>query len=404
MPVVTAAAYEDLRGRARGRFEQLSTAAAFAPEKELARLCDRALEEIDVLSLDAYPAAPRVVEDAAVPDGLVAGVPDGSAEEKATTWVVPLRAFEDLRARALGRLQGIRGMVRRSSSSELEAACDLAAEALPPWGDESWEQARKARHGGGDYRDATWTPVAGRPDDPAPGVADGVRRQQFAHGHPVEEPDESSVHWQAGYETGRAHERQAPRMSDEIRLPGTLVDVPVRGSHHADRGDPAPEPESPFPYRDGDTTVLGPGVFTDGHVITWEGQMFERQSEADVRALSAEALPALDRSLASAAEDLRDLCRLLDDGSQQLGLAECALGSVGEARLVAGSEDPGPRLLAELQGGPGALLSDGELRQVLEWRRVHKNAPEVDAPQTPEDIRDSGRAEAKLRFRLDEWE
>lgn len=328
MPVVTAAAYEDLRGRARGRLEGLRTAMAFASEKELARVCDAALEEIDVLSLDAYPAAPRVVEDAAVPDGLVAGVP-GSGEEKATTWVVPLRAFEDLRARALGRLQGIRGMVRRSSSSELEAACDLAAEALPPWGDESWEQARKAQHGGGDYRDATWTPVAGRPDDPAPGVADGVRRQQFAHGHPVEGPDESSVHWQAGYETGRAHERQAPRMVD------------------------APGVE--FPYRDGDTTVLGPGVFTDGHVITWEGQMFEPQSDQDVRALSDEGLRA------AVADEIQSM-------------------------------------------GPGALLSDGELRQVLEWRRVYKNAPEVDAPQTAEDVRASGRAEAKLRFRLDEWE
>jgi hypothetical protein len=34
-----------------------------------------------------------------------------------------------------------------------------------------------------------------------------------------------------------------------------------------------------YPHQDGDFTVLGPGIFTDGKVINWKGKNYEPQPE-----------------------------------------------------------------------------------------------------------------------------
>lgn len=61
--------------------------------------------------------------------------------------------------------------------------------------------------------------------------------------------------------------------------------------------DPQTDPYAParYPYPDGDFTVLGPEIFTDGEVICWRGENFVRQTDsATTPAVSAVVPPTQD--------------------------------------------------------------------------------------------------------------
>lgn len=72
----------------------------------------------------------------------------------------------------------------------------------------------------------------------------------------------------------------------EDQAPGSGCIKPAGhdGAHCVVPGDTDAEPMPPvrYPHQDGDFTVLGPEIFTDGVVICWRGENFVRQTEPSV--------------------------------------------------------------------------------------------------------------------------
>ena len=124
-----------------------------------------------------------------------------------------------------------------------------------------------------------------------------------------------------------------------------------------------------YPYRDGDFTVLGPGIVasSDGKTISWRGENYERQEARTApdnpalrNLLAAAILARIKRATVSKSQPFDALTSLL--APNEFDLADTALGVLVQ-HLDIGEEEAWCKICRRVWGGPGHRCeSDAEQR------------------------------------------